>query len=96
MPLQADVDPTGTFYKNYLHASGDTFKDPDGSDYSIKNIQLTSSATTGSASDYGKHEIRFYKQAYCNGETPTYKAGNNNYALVYKLEGAGTACLDNQ
>ena len=69
------------FQSSYL--TGD-FVDPSGTAYTVMFYKLAANGT-GAAKD--NPEISVYTNAYCNGETPTYKAGANNYAAIYKLEG---------
>ena len=82
------------FRDAYLKVSGATFKDPDGADYSIVLKPNTN------ADKYPKsfnHEIWLVKTAYCDGEKfASTNATARNYAILYKLEGAGVYCVDNK
>ena len=96
------VDKSDMFTTLYEDGKG-WFNDPDGNAYNlnVRSLASSSSDTTltsmrTDATSAQKHTIDIFTAAYCNGESPTYKAGTNNYAIAYKLEGAGTACLDNQ
>jgi type II secretory pathway pseudopilin PulG len=74
------------FISSYLTVGGDTFADPDGTDYSFK---LASNPTTFD------HQIYVTKGATCNGETVVTGQGANKVAVQYKLEGGGIDCLNN-
>ena len=79
----------GTFVKNYL--GGAEFKDPDGEYY---NVLIQSSAP--SAETAVSHKVYIVLKAKCNGESVTTGQKQRHYAILYKLEGAGTYCADNQ
>ena len=81
---------------NYL--GGTEFKDPDGTQYKIQIKTAKSAgdhqALTGGSVD---HIISIYKNAKCGNNSIDYNsAGGNYYALMYKLEGSGVVCIDNQ
>lgn len=77
-------------YLNSTDATANSFKDPDGTFYSI-NI------STSAPRSYDPHVIYIIKKSYCNGEVPTNtRANDNDYSIVYKLEGSGTYCADNR
>lgn len=73
---------------SYLKAGGDTFTDPNGTDYSF---------TTGTppTTFQGDGKIFYTQNAVCNGETVTTGQGANKVALQMKLEGGGTICENN-
>ena len=85
-----------TLISSYL-AEG--FKDPNGTDYTVSFSSLASGESGTAVNGTTGHEateIIVYTNAYCSGETATYKAGSSNYAILYKLEGSGATCVDNQ
>jgi len=78
---------TGTgFIAQYLSVGGDSFTDPDGTDYAFK---------VGPASGTFDHNIYFNRGKTCGSDDSLVNAGNNKIALQYKLEGGGIACVNN-
>ena len=61
------------------------------------NAVLTGDATNGYTigSEFKDHIVYVIPGATCDGETAV-KAGKNNYAVLYRLEGAGVYCIDDQ
>lgn len=86
-----DSGEAATLISGYL--DGANFKDPSGTNYIINISQLSSNGTKSSSSN---PTIEIAVNAYCDGETAKYKAGSSNFAILYKLEGSGTVCVDNQ
>ncbi len=96
-----------TFINNYLKAGNDTFQDPAGTAYVFYN--KTSGGTAGigacgvtsgncnvqAPSNFNAGYIVAVKNATCNGEKAVYANGNNKFAILMKLEGAGVACYSN-
>lgn len=95
------------FIQQYLNASGDTFTDPDGTDYKVASICVAASDSTCATTSVGskkvpnatltwdadKHNIYVYTNAKCDGEVAKYVANApNQVAIRYKLEGAGVYC----
>jgi len=78
---------SGSFITSYLTVGGDSFSDPDGTDYSFKVGTSPSAFVAG--------EIHFTKKAVCDGETLTTGQGTGKIAFQYKLEGGGTVCINN-
>ena len=67
---------------------------PGGEGYiTMKLTPSNSGYTVGS--DFEDHVIYIIPGATCDGETAV-KAGKNNYAVLYRLEGAGVYCIDDQ
>lgn len=92
-------DPKG-FCARYLLVDGeDTFEDPDGTPYVFKNGgSLKSSDQPGSTPDRfedAEHQIYVFTNATCDGETAVHSSGTRKVALLYKLEGGGTTCVNN-
>ena len=81
----------GEFITGYLTAGGDTFADPDGTDYFF--TAGGGSATVSSTFKAG--EIVFTKKAVCEGESLKTSQGAGKIAFQYKLEGGGIACVSN-
>lgn len=76
------------FITGYLNAGGDTFADPDGTNYSLTNATLPTVFTPG--------PIRYQVGATCNGEQlNTTNQGTSKVAFQYRLEGGGIACVNN-
>lgn len=88
------------FVKNYMNAvdaSENTFADPDGWRYGLQFGVLTSGQTeTLDNSDFEAHKIYVWEHARCDGEQAAYSTNARDYAVLYKLEGSGTYCQDNQ
>lgn len=84
------------FLSDYLKQNSDInlseFKDPSNVNYTVNPIALSSGGTGSAGSN---PEIRLYTNAYCAGETPTFRSGSGNIAVVYDLEGSGAVCVDN-
>lgn len=88
------------FLTEYLKGNTDAtkkseFMDPDGVGYSI-NIAKRTSTNTGATNGTTAHQVNIITNAKCNGETTEASSGANNFAVLYKLEGSGTVCVDNQ
>ena len=102
---------TNGFIKDYLTSGGDTFVDPNGTAYNVTSICTLSGAnacdannsTSGAKTpktalswDADKNLIYVYKNAKRDGEAITYVPNApNQVAIRYKLEGAGTYCVNN-
>lgn len=80
-----------SFISGYLTTGGDTFQDPDGTAYSF--TQNTTNAFDPTTFTSGK--IYYTLGAKCNGEAVATGAGASKVAVQYKLEGGGTACVNN-
>lgn len=76
------------FIDNYLTVGGDTFADPNGTDYSF-----TANAVPSTFSGDGK--ITYTVGAVCDGEALKTNQGANKVAIQYKLEGGGIECTSN-
>ena len=80
-------------YLNGANAANNEFTDPDGPGY---NLTVVNSADDVPASlDYNEHRIYVAKKSYCDGETARESSNVRDYAVLYRLEGAGTYCQDN-
>ena len=89
-------DPAGCFIKNYMNTVGaevNEFVDPDGTTFGLTIAELPESPTTVGSFD---HMIYFYKHAKCDGESAVTSTNARDYVVMYKLEGSGTYCQDNQ
>lgn len=96
-----------TFISNYLKAGGDSFQDPTGTAYVFYNKASGGTAGIGACgvtsgncsvqapSSFNAGYIVAVKNATCNGEKAVYSSGNNRFAILMKLEGAGVACYSN-
>lgn len=85
------VSTVGTFVKNYLN--GAEFKDPDGAYY---DVVFATGAKTVSATAVD-HKVYVQTGATCSGERAIAASGKPRvFAVLYKLEGAGVYCADNQ
>ena len=97
----ASNTPTQCFVKNYMNAvdaEENTFADPDGWRYGLTFESLTSNGTTKTLDneDFKNHMIYVVEHAKCDGEMAIYSSNARDYAILYKLEGSGTYCQDNQ
>lgn len=79
-----------TFRTTYLEVAGDTFTDPNGTDY---NFTTTTAMQTSFVAD--NRLIRVDVGATCNGETITTGQGARKVAFRMVLEGGGIACVNN-
>lgn len=95
VPMAATTVPTSEDFKTKYLGGADAFKDPDGEAYTIqfKTLGGTVKAPNPTAVD---HIIYTYNKAQCDGETMKATTKTNDYAIIYKLEGSGTYCADNQ
>lgn len=79
----------GTAFANsYLRSGGDTFTDPNGTDYTFDDGTVPSSFN-------GDGKMYVTEGSVCNGESLTPNQGSNKVAVQYKLEGGGVACVSN-
>ncbi|HET8884645.1 MAG TPA: type II secretion system protein [Candidatus Saccharimonadales bacterium] len=74
------------FAANYLEVGGDTFTDPDGTDYEFRTGTVPSEFTSG--------RIIYTPSRVCDGEGIV-NAGPSKVAFQYKLEGGGVSCVSN-
>ncbi len=90
------LPPVGEWNKfviDYLEANGDTFADPSGTNYILSvasNTKQTIAPFDGAAP-----KIYATTGAACNGEDIDIGKGTQKVALQMKLEGGGTACVNN-
>ena len=80
-------------YMNSSSATTNDFKDPDGTAYGV-HIESLAKDVTKSAT--GNHTIDIYTGAACSGEQAKGSGNAREYAVLYKLEGAGVSCTDNK
>ncbi len=95
------------FISGYLTVNGDTFQDPSGTTYGFYNKTTSGSAgiadcgvTSGNCkvqapNNFTAGYIVAVKNATCDGENAVYSSGQNKFAILMKLEGAGKACYSN-
>ena len=83
------------FYEKYL---GDSFRDPDGSEYKLDVNDCKDKAQGSDCTDttiqYGDYELHVFIQATCSGEKAVATSNPRNIAVMYKLEGAGVYCAN--
>lgn len=82
-----------TLVATYLNASTSStndFKDPDGTTY---NIKITKKPKSSSSFD---HNINISTKYKCDNSTTSSTNNPNDFVILYKLEGSGTICIDNQ
>lgn len=88
--LPTDAEFNTVLIPKYLEVGGDTFADPNGNDYTFK---------PGTAPDTFDTEVSamyFTRGAVCDGDNaPKTGQGATKVAIQYKLEGGGTACINN-
>lgn len=90
---------------NYLNGANDdmnTFVDPSGWAYGITITELTNGEEkTLTNADFGENATNPYmiyilKKAKCDDEFAVFSNNSRDYAVMYKLEGNGVYCRDNQ
>ena len=91
MAMGNNKPSSADFISKYL-GGADSFKDPDGEPYTISFNTGTSISVPASVN----HTIYVNNKARCNGESVQGSGNTNDYVIVYKLEGSGTFCQDNQ
>lgn len=77
-----------TFITSYLKVGGDTFADPNGTEYTFAPNGVPSSFN-------GDGKIHYTVGSVCDGETLKDGQGGNKVAIQYKLEGGGVDCVSN-
>lgn len=89
--LPADAEFNTILIPKYLTVDGaDTFSDPNGNPYSFK------AGTAPNEFDTANSYMYFTRGAVCNGDNaPKAGQGQTKVAIQYKLEGGGTACVNN-
>lgn len=88
-------NPAECFIRNYMNGVGaveNEFVDPDGWGYGLEIAEFSDTVTL---SDFD-HVVYIYKHAKCEGETAVESENSRDYVVMYKLEGSGTYCQDNQ
>ncbi len=100
--IPTDATSKNTLVNNYLTTGGDTFVDPDGNNYEVQTpISISAEKTqisSGTTFEGSGHKVYIMINAKCKDGSEgvvSYKKGNRNYAVLYKLEGAGIYCGDN-
>ena len=86
------------------YLGGNEFVDPDGTNYTITVYSCIGNGTGQSdgkakndlTSSTSGHQISIYVKAKCKGEVAEASNNAREYAILYKLEGSGTYCSDNQ
>lgn len=89
------------FVQRYMNSGTDSskneFKDPDGTYYSLN---IGTGAFGASDSGYPKtamdHTVYIRTSAKCDGEEAVAETAGNHFAVLYRLEGAGVYCIDDQ
>ena len=88
-------NPACKFVQRYMNSGTDsstnTFKDPDGAYY---NVKIGNGAFTYDEAGMN-HTIYIQAGAQCNGEEAV-AAEARHFAVLYRLEGAGVYCIDDQ
>ena len=88
--LPSDTEFNTVLIPKYLTVGGDAFADPNGNDYSFKT------GTAPSTFDTANSYMYFTRGAVCDGDNgPKTGQGQSKVAIQYKLEGGGTACVNN-
>lgn len=89
------------FIKEYIITNaGDSFEDPDGTEYKIDDKGDYASNNKGGSYDWSnegdRHTIYVYRKAKCGTDGEVAGAtGDRNIAFLYALEGGGTYCGTN-
>ena len=90
--LPADAEFNSILIPKYLTVGGDSFADPNGDDYRFTPGTAPDAFVT--EGDYAP--MYFTRGAVCDGDKPPKTGqGNSKVAIQYKLEGGGTACVNN-
>ncbi len=85
-----------TFMTRYMRPSGEEFKDPDGTDYTISVTNNTAPTVPAFSTAPGAARVIYIvTQAKCNGEDVTIGQGTRKVAFLMPLEGGGVACVNN-
>ena len=99
-----------TFVRNYMNSgtsdniNTNTFQDPDGTYYGMTIMSHTESGLTDTGGSWNyqekkgaamDHIIYVFTGAKCDGENVTGDS-QRHFAILYRLEGAGTYCIDDQ
>lgn len=98
---QATGNSASCFIRNYMNASGaaeNTYKDPDGWTYGLEIVDFTNFTMPTDAFGQGAkpYVIHLVEHAQCGEDESVIQSDNaRDYAIVYKLEGSGTYCNDN-
>lgn len=88
--LPANPAAWGTFVTGYVRTAGDTFVDPNGTNYVV-----STTATLPTTYSAANPVVRVTVGSICNGETLTANQGSRKVAFQMKLEGSGIACQNN-
>lgn len=87
------------FIQRYMNAGTDsttnTFKDPDGTYYSIDIDSVADGETYEPDLPNMDYVIYVRTSAKCDGEKAVHSAARH-FAILYRLEGAGIYCIDDQ
>ena len=79
-----------TLLNDYLNGDEGEFSDPSANNYVVNIVNTTTTAAD-------RPTVNVVLGAVCDGESVTTTiATAGNYAIIYRLEGAGTYCLDNK
>ena len=94
------VAEVNNLISKYLKSGGQTFADPNGTNYSLGSVTTCSSTSCALPKDAAAEttatgKIWYFVNAKCNGEVPAYESGSRKVAFIYKLEGSGTYCGHN-
>ena len=85
-----------SFVDAYLKANGDTFADPDGTDYVVTlKSSLPTDGILKNVTFPNAHQVLVYANATCEGEKVIPSTGTRKVAFQYKLEGGGVYCGNN-
>lgn len=80
----------GSFVARYVRVGGDTFMDPNGTDYTLTTTDISTGDFVASP-----RAIQVAVGSICNGESLTGGQGNRKVAFRMRLEGGGVACVNN-
>lgn len=81
-------------YMNGINATENSFIDPDGWAYGLQIANVMNGQEINLSTF--DHIVYIYEHAKCDGEKTVYSENSRDYTVMYKLEGAGTFCQDNQ
>ena len=86
-------DPDGVLYSMFIT---DSYADGTLSDYSAEDAKMTTSGNGYTIdTEFNKHIIYVVPGGQCDGETVV-SSTKRHFAILYRLEGAGVYCIDDQ
>ena len=79
------------FVVSYLKVGGDSFSDPDGTEY--KFGKYGNYVYLGTTANNFDHTIYIVNRTKCDGEVAKWSDNRSDYSIFYKLEAGGVYCV---